>query len=141
MNASAIEKLNKRAPEFIRLLGGKIVDLDQIHHKVTFEFKVPLTYCHSGDIVQGGFVTAMADAAMSHSLFGTDDTISNVATLEISTRFLGPTPGEQILRVSGRVIKKTYQTAFLEAEVHNEGGEQLVSAQAVAKLRRIAKQS
>jgi len=69
--AARIESLNARAPGFIKLLGGKITALDVEAQKAVFEFTVPLDFCHSGDVVQGGFVTAMLDAAMSHALFGT----------------------------------------------------------------------
>ena len=70
-----IEQLNAMAPHFIRLLGGTIVELDMARQKAVFIFTVPLQYCHSGDVVQGGFVTAMLDAAMSHALFGTSEDV------------------------------------------------------------------
>ena len=133
---SLINKLNQRTPEFIGILGGRIVGLDLEERKITFEFTVPLAYCHSNDVVQGGFVTAMVDAAMSHSLFGTDNTVIGVATLEISTRFLGVTRGEQKLTVSGWVRRVTYRTAFLESEIQSNTGELLVTAQSIAKITR-----
>ena len=68
-----IEQLNAMAPDFIKLLGGSIIELDMDSQRAIFTFTVPLDYCHSGDVVQGGFVTAMLDAAMSHALFGTDE--------------------------------------------------------------------
>ena len=97
-----IEQLNALAPGFIKLLGGSIIELDMYSQCAIFTFTVPLDYCHSGDVVQGGFVTAMLDAAMSHALFGTDDTISGVASLDIATQFIGVCRGKQPLRVTGR---------------------------------------
>ena len=41
---------------------AEVVELDMANKK-QFLFTVPLEYCHSGDVVQGGFVTAMLDAA------------------------------------------------------------------------------
>ena len=90
--------------------------------KAVFTFTVPLEYCHSGDVVQGGFVTAMLDAAMSHALFGTSDDVSGVASLDISTQFIS-CRGEQLLRVSGWVQKATFRTGFLEAVVYDASGE------------------
>ncbi len=90
-----IEQLNAMAPDFIKLLGGSIIELDMDPQQAIFTFNVPLDYCHSGDVVQGGFVTAMLDAAMSHALFGTDDTIAGVASLDISTQFVGVCRGQQ----------------------------------------------
>ena len=131
-----IEQLNAMAPDFIKLLGGSIVELDMDSQQAIFSFNVPLEYCHSGDVVQGGFVTAMLDAAMSHALFGTDDTISGVASLDIATQFIGVSRGKQPLRVTGRVKKATFKTAFLEADIEDETGTLVATAQSVAKLSR-----
>ena len=56
-----IEQLNAMAPDFIKLLGGSVIELEMDSQRAIFTFNVPLDYCHSGDIVQGGFVTAMLD--------------------------------------------------------------------------------
>ena len=131
-----IEHLNEMAPDFIKLLGGSIIELDMDSQRAIFTFTVPLDYCHSGDVVQGGFVTAMLDAAMSHALFGTDDKISGVASLDIATQFIGVCRGQQSLRVTGWVKKATFRTAFLEADIQDETGTLVATAQSVAKLSR-----
>ena len=131
-----IEQLNAMAPDFIKLLGGSIIGLNMESQRATFTFTVPLDYCHSGDVVQGGFVTAMLDAAMSHALFGTDDTISGVASLDIATQFIGVCHGQHPLKVTGRVKKATFRTAFLEADIQDEEGAVVATAQSVAKLSR-----
>ena len=133
-----VEQLNARAPDFIRLLGGKVISLDLATHRAVFTFHVPLEYCHSGDVVQGGFVTAMLDAAMSHALFGTDDSIAGVASLDIATQFMGVCRGNQPLQVTGLVKKATHRTAFLEAEVRDQTQDLIATAQSVAKLSRHA---
>ena len=131
-----IEQLNALAPGFMKLLGGSIIELDMDSQRAIFTFTVPLDYCHSGDVVQGGFVTAMLDAAMSHALFGTDDTISGVASLDIATQFIGVCRGQQSLRVAGWVKKATFRTAFLEADIQDNEGSVVATAQSVAKLSR-----
>ena len=131
-----MEQLNAMAPDFIKLLGGSIIELDMYSQCAIFTFTVPLDYCHSGDVVQGGFVTAMLDAAMSHALFGTDDTISDVASLDIATQFIGVCRGKQPLRVTGRVKKAAFKTAFLEADIEDKTGTLVATAQSIAKLSR-----
>ena len=131
-----IEQLNAMAPDFIKLLGGSIIELDMYSQCAIFTFTVPLDYCHSGDVVQGGFVTAMLDAAMSHALFGTDDTISDVASLDIATQFIGVCRGKQPVRVTGRVKKAAFKIAFLEADIEDKMGTLVATAQSVAKLSR-----
>ena len=131
-----ITELNHNAPDFIRLLGGELTELALAEHKATFVFTVPLDYCHSGDIVQGGFITAMLDAAMSHAIFGTDPTVSGIASLDISTQYLGICRGNQPLRVSGWIKKATHRTAFLEAQARSEDNTIVATAHSVAKLSR-----
>jgi uncharacterized protein (TIGR00369 family) len=131
-----IESLNANAPDFIRLMGGKITALDVEAQQAVFEFTVPLDFCHSVDVVQGGFVTAMLDAAMSHALFGTEDNVSNVASLDITTQFISACRGNQPLSAIGRVKKATFRTAFLEAEIQDATGAVVATAQSVAKLSR-----
>ena len=137
-SSTRIEQLNAMAPDFIKLLGGSIIELNMDSQQAIFSFNVPLEYCHSGDVVQGGFVTAMLDAAMSHALFGTDDTIAGVASLDIATQFVGVCRGQQTLRTTGRVKRATYKTALLEADIHDDCGTLIATAQSVAKLSRHA---
>jgi uncharacterized protein (TIGR00369 family) len=134
-----IEKLNKQGPKLIALLGGKIIDFDTGKSACTFEFNISKDYCHSIDVVQGGFVTAMLDAAMSHAIFISDKEIKNVSSLEIKTSYLEATRAGK-LRVEGWVIKQSYKTAFMEGRIYNENNELTATASSVAKLIRAPKQ-
>lgn len=130
-----LDALNERAPEFIRMLGGRITGFDQENKTCTFEFNVGKEFCHSVDIVQGGFTTVMLDAAMSHAIFATQENITGVSSLEIKTSYLAVTRAGP-LRAVGQVIKSTYKTAFLEARLYNAEGELSATASSVAKLTR-----
>lgn len=130
-----IEQLNAFAPGFLTMLGGKVVAIDPEVPSCTFEFDVSTDFCHSVDVVQGGFVTAMLDAAMSHAVFATLDSIANVSSLEIKTSYLAPTrAGYQ--RVVGKVVRNSYKTAFLEGHCYNAEGLLTATASSVAKLVR-----
>ena len=130
-----IDGLNDHAPHFIRMLGGRIVDIDLEAISCTFEFNISKDFCHSIDIVQGGFITAMLDAAMSHAIFAHDQSIKAVSSLEIKTSYLEPTRAG-VLTVEGRVIKASYKTAFFEGRILNEDGLLTATASSVAKLAR-----
>jgi uncharacterized protein (TIGR00369 family) len=134
-----IEKINTHGPKFIGMLGGQLVDFDADKTACTFEFNISKDFCHSIDIVQGGFVTAMLDAAMSHAVFICDQEIMNVSSLEIKTSYLAPTRAGK-LRVEGWVIKQSYKTAFMESHLYNEANELTATASSVAKLLRAPKQ-
>lgn len=134
-----IEQTNRHGPQFIRMLGGQLIDFDNEKVACTFEFDISKDFCHSIDIVQGGFVTAMLDAAMSHAIFICNQDILNVSSLEIKTSFLAPTRAGK-LRVEGWVIKQSYKTAFMEGHIYNENNELTATASTVAKLLRAPKQ-
>lgn len=130
-----IAGLNGHAPGFIRMLGGRIIDVDLERASCVFEFNISKDFCHSIDIVQGGFITAMLDAAMWHAIFAVDQSITAVSFLEIKTSYLAPTRAG-CLRVEGRVIKASYKTAFFEGSITNAGGELTATSSSVAKLGR-----
>lgn len=130
-----LELLNKNAPHFIALLGGKMIDIDQDKSLAVFEFDISKDYCHSIDVVQGGFITSMLDTAMSHSVFGTSDDVIGLSSLEIKTSYLEATRAGK-LRVEGWVVKAGYKTGFLEGRIYNEAGELTATASSVAKIIR-----
>lgn len=138
--AEIIEKTNQNGPKFLGLLGGAVVDFDQDKTACTFEFNISKDYCHSIDIVQGGFVTAMLDAAMSHALFMFDPDIVGVSSLEIKTMYLEPTRAGK-LRVEGWAIKKGYKTAFLEGRIYDADGVLTATATTVSKVLRRPKET
>ena len=133
-----LAKLNSHSPGFIKLLGGQIVAADLEARSCTFTFCVPLDFCHSGNIVQGGFVSAMLDAAMSHAVFSCDLSVERLSSLEITTRYESVTRGENLLTVTGWVRRMTRTIAFLEADIRSESAEILAVAHSVAKIGRKA---
>lgn len=134
-----IAALNERAPTFLKLLGGEIISVEAKRSECTFSFKVPLDYCHSINVVQGGFVAAMLDAAMSHAAFAHDQNVIGVSTLELTIHYPGVTRGDTALTVKGIARKLTHKTAFLDGEIINAEGEVTAFARSVAKIVRSPK--
>ena len=130
-----IKQLNSQALTFIKILGGQVAEVDLEKKTCTFEFNISTDFCHSVDVVQGGFVTAMLDAAMSHAVFGLDKSIANVSSLEIKTNYLEPTRAGK-LRAVGSILRSGYKVAFLEAQLFDEQGTLTATASSVAKLVR-----
>ena len=131
----AIDRLNANAPNSLKVLGGKVAELDMAGKSCTLSFDVSPDFCHSVNVVQGRFVTSMLDAAMSHAAFGTDADIVNVSSMEISTKYLEPTLAGS-MRSVGTVIKAGYKMAFMEGRLYNEAGLLTATATTVAKLIR-----
>lgn len=134
-DADLIEKFNARAPGFLKMLGGEVVAVDPQNRICTFQFAISTDFCHSVDVVQGGFVTAMLDAAMSHAAFIGIEGAINVSSLEIKTSYLEPTRAGR-LRAVGKVVKSGYKLVFLEGQLYNEDGLLTATTSSVAKLAR-----
>ena len=130
-----IDRINARLPPFMALMRGRLERIDAAAQAVEMSFQIGPELCHSVDIVQGGFITAMLDAAMSHAVFALDDTVLGLSSLEISTRYLEVTRAGPC-RALGRIVRVSYKTAFLEGELLNTHGLRLATAQTVAKLSR-----
>ncbi|MEM1402168.1 MAG: PaaI family thioesterase [Pseudomonadota bacterium] len=134
---SQLEQLNSRVPPFFKILGGTIVEIDKQCQSATLHFDISTDLCHSVDIVQGGFITAMLDAAMSHAVFAVDREVRTLSSLEISTRYLDVARAGFLVAV-GRVTRASYKTAFLEGELRDGDGKLLATTHSVAKLGRKA---
>lgn len=130
-----LERLNANLPRFMAMLNGQVSEIDLDEGSATLTFDVTEQFCHSGDIVQGGFITAMLDAAMSHAVFACDDTVANLSSLEISTRYLEATRAGAMTAV-GRIVRLSYKTAFLDGQLFDARGKLLATTQSVAKIAR-----
>lgn len=130
-----LDKLNAGRPGFLELLGGEVSEIDTREKSCTFNFEVSTDFCHSVDVIQGGFVTAMLDAAMSHALFAHDESIVNVSSLEIKTSYLEPSRAGS-LRAVGSVVRAGYKVAFLEGHLYDSNGLLTATTSSVAKLIR-----
>ncbi len=131
-----VERLNANAPGFIKMLGGGVSSVDLDAQSCTMNFEVSEAFCHSGDIVQGGFVTAMLDAAMSHAVFGVDESVVALSSLEIKTSYLEATRAGKLV-ATGTIRKLSYKTAFLEAELYDAEGRLTATSSSVAKVGRV----
>ena len=130
-----IDQLNANAPSFLGTLGGVLVDFDLEERSCTMEFDISRDFCHSVDIVQGGFVTATLDASMTHAMFTSDPEVTMVSSLDVNTSYLEPTRAGR-LKVVGTLVPAHYKTVFLESQLYNEAGDLTAIASSVAKLGR-----
>jgi len=130
-----IKILNANGPKLISLLGGRLIDIDRERLACIFEFNISKDYCHSIDVVQGGFITAMLDVAMSHSLIANVEGAFGVSSLEIKTSYLDVTRAGK-LRVEGWTLKHSYKTAFMEGRIYNADNVLTATASSAGKIIR-----
>ncbi|MGI9295299.1 MAG: PaaI family thioesterase [Pseudomonadales bacterium] len=129
------ERIGGKLPPFMHTLGARLLMLSQASGTAELSFEIPLNFCHSGDIVQGGFVTAMLDGAMSMAVFASEGGFVDLPSLEIKVSFLAPSragifTGKGSIRHIGKSI------AFLEGELYNSDGVLTATSTSTAKVIR-----
>ena len=105
----------RNAPLFQGMGFQRVISLEE-EGTAKFEFKAEEHHCHSGNIVQGGYVTGWIDTTMAHAAMAKTNFGSNPLTLELKVSFLRSAhPG--ILTTSASVIKLGKTMAFLEGSL------------------------
>ncbi|MEI9932880.1 MAG: prolyl oligopeptidase family serine peptidase [Rhizomicrobium sp.] len=106
---------------------GKESGRSMIHYRAT------PAMCHSGNIVQGGFVTGWMDAAMAYVTMAATDYEFSPLSLEIKVSFF-QSARAGINIAEAWIEKRGRKTVFLEATLKNEAGELLAKSSSTAKL-------
>ena len=119
------------APPGSQTLGFRMIRVEQCRMEVEAAFTGRLEFCNPMGVIQGGFLTAMLDDAMSVAGLVASGMTHVMPTLEMKTSFLRPAkPGE--LFAVGRVIKWGRTIAFTEGELYDGERRLLVKASATA---------
>lgn len=110
----------------------RIVSLDPAGRAV-LEYNAGLHLCHSGGVVQGGFVTGWIDAAMAHAAVAMNGPEVTPMSLELKVSFFAPTrPGKVI--AEGWVVRSGRRTGFFEGELRDSAGTVLAKASSTIML-------
>ncbi|MFT5693200.1 MAG: acyl-CoA thioesterase [Oceanicoccus sp.] len=110
-----------------------IISFDKETSRIRMEYKARQAFCHSGGVVQGGFVTGWIDAAMAHSVIFSTDQLLSPLSLEIKVTFLkSVSPGRVF--AEAWVERRGRSICFLEGQLLNEAGEILAKGTSTAKL-------
>ena len=73
-------------------------------------------FCHSVDVVQGGYISAMLDAVMAYTVIGLPSVRTMVSTLELKTSFISiGHPGLMVGK--GSITKLGKSIVFLNGEL------------------------
>ncbi|HCX69357.1 PaaI family thioesterase [Parvibaculum sp.] len=96
--------------------------MDKEAGRAAIEVKAEMRMCHSGGVVQGGFVTGWIDAAMARAAMCVTDFEMTPMSLEIKISFFRPaTPG--LLVAEGWIERRGRSTMFVEGNLKNAEGE------------------
>lgn len=121
------------ADELSRTLGlTRIIEMDAAG-RARMEYLAGPHMCHSGGVVQGGFVTGWIDAAMAHAAIAMGGPDVVPMTLEIKVSFFAPTrPGPVF--AEAWVQKRGRSTCFFEGHLADGDGKILAKASSTLTL-------
>jgi uncharacterized protein (TIGR00369 family) len=128
-----LNRLNDHRPPCLDTLGAAVTGMDHVERSATMTFTIPLDFCHSGNVVQGGFVAAMLDAAMSHAVFTNIDDVIALPTLELKISYLRASLAGSF-SAKGKIIRAGKSIVFLEGELFDAQGELTATASSTAKV-------
>ncbi|WBH16483.1 PaaI family thioesterase [Sphingomonas radiodurans] len=110
----------------------RTVELDPAG-RATLEYRAGEHMCHSGGVVQGGFVTGWIDAAMAHAAIAMGGPDIAPMTLELKVSFFAPArPG--IVVAEAWVERRGRTTCFFEGRLLDTTGKVLAKASSTLML-------
>lgn len=122
---------SKKRPPCSETLGMRLADLNQDKQWVKMEFDVSPSFANPTGAVQGGFIAAMLDEAMSTAVIIASNVTMTAPTLEMKTSYLKRLmPGKA--SVEARILKLGKSAAFMEADCFDAEGELVARATATA---------
>ncbi len=101
--------------------------------RAAIEYEAGLHMCHSGGVVQGGFVTGWIDAAMAHAAIAMAGPDVVPMSLELKVSFFAPArPGRVI--AEAWVERRGRKTCFFEGRLLDTAGTVLAKASSTIQL-------
>ena len=95
--------------------------------RAAIEYEAGMHMCHSGGVVQGGFVTGWIDAAMAHAAMAMAGPDVTPMSLELKVSFFAPArPGRVI--AEAWVERRGKRTCFFEGRLLDGEGKVLAKA-------------
>lgn len=114
-------------------LGAVLEDLQFDSAQATMRFVIPLAFCHSGDIVQGGFVAAMIDAAMYSAVAAGYREVRPVSTLELKVNYLLPSRAGEF-SCTAKIVKAGKSITFIDAVLFAADGKLTATGTSTARI-------
>lgn len=120
---------SKKRPPCSDAVGMKVTAVDQANMRVRFEFEAAAQFANPTGAIQGGFVCAMMDEAMSTAAIIASNVTMNAPTLEMKVSFLRPLFVGKAT-AEARILKWGKSTCFVEAELFDPAGQLVAKATA-----------
>ena len=122
---------SKKRPPCSDTLRMRLVEVEQDAKRIRMAFDVSESFANPTGAVQGGFITAMLDEAISTCIIIASNVTMTAPTLEMKTSYLRRLmPGKAF--VDARIVKLGRSAAFSEAECFDADGKLVATASATA---------
>lgn len=122
---------SKKRPPCTDTLGMKLTSVNQESMEIIAEFVATKSFTNPTGAIQGGFITAMLDEAISTNIIIASNVTMSAPTLEMKTSYLSRLmPGTAI--VKARILKFGKSACFSEATCYDSGGNIVATATATA---------
>ncbi len=122
---------SKKRPPCSDTLGMRLAEVDQDQKRIRMDFDVSPSFANPTGAIQGGFIAAMMDEAMSTCVIIASNVTMTAPTLEMKTSYLRrlmPGPAH----VDAQILPMGRSAAFMEAECFDADGKLVAKATATA---------
>ncbi|MEZ5938909.1 MAG: PaaI family thioesterase [Hyphomonadaceae bacterium] len=120
---------SKKRPPCTETLGMRLIAVDQAAMTIRLSFEARDIFANPTGAVQGGFIAAMLDEAMSTCCIIASNVTMTAPTLEMKVSYLRPVFVGQV-EAEARILKLGKSTAFVEAELYDAEGRLAAKASA-----------
>lgn len=132
-----IDTIDQQQPLYQAMGLLRIVKMDP-EGSSTLEYEAREEMCHSGGVVQGGFISGWIDAAMAHAAMARHGSGVVPMSLELKVSFFAPTrPG--LVIAEGWVERRGRRTEFYEGHLKAPDGTVLAKATSTILIADAAK--
>jgi uncharacterized protein (TIGR00369 family) len=120
---------SKKRPPCTETLAMQVTAIDQANMVVRFSFEASASFANPTGAIQGGFICAMLDEAMSTTAIIASNVTMNAPTLEMKVSFLSPL-FVGLATCEARILKWGRSTCFIEADLFDPAGALVARASA-----------
>ncbi len=127
-------KTSKKRPACSDTLGMDLAEVHQDEMRIVVNFTADKSFANPTGAVQGGFIAAMLDEAISTNIIIASNVTMTAPTLEMKTSYLAPLfvgPA----KVEARILKFGKSVCFSEARCFDPDGKLVATATATAAPR------
>lgn len=120
---------SKKRPPCTETVGMQLTHVDQANMTARYVFEAKPEFANPTGAIQGGFIAAMLDEAMSATAIIASNVTMNAPTLEMKISFLRPLFIGKAT-AEARILKWGRSTCFIEAELFDPDGKLVAKASA-----------